>query len=52
MIKGLEDSIQQITAVVQNNTAVAEEVSAGSQELSAQLSVVDKLTSQFIIRED
>ena len=51
LIKGLEDSIGQITAVVQNNTAIAEEVSAGSQELAAQLSIVDKITSQFTIRE-
>ena len=51
LIKGLEDSIGQITAVVQNNTAIAEEVSAGSQELSAQLSIVDKITNQFTIRE-
>ena len=51
LIKGLEDSIEQITAVVQNNTAIAEEVSAGSQELSAQLTIVDKITSQFTLRK-
>lgn len=51
LIKGLENSIGQITDVVQNNTSIAEEVSAGSQELSAQLSIVDKITSQFTIRE-
>lgn len=51
LIKGLEESIQQITAVVQNNTAIAEEVSAGSQELSAQLTIVDKITSQFTLRK-
>ena len=50
LIKGLEDSIEQITAVVQNNTAIAEEVSAGSQELAAQLDIVDKITSQFTLR--
>ena len=51
LIKGLEDSIGQITAVVQTNTAIAEEVSAGSQELSAQLAIVDKITNQFTLRK-
>ena len=51
LIKGLEESIEQITAVVQNNTAIAEEVSAGSQELAAQLDIVDKITSQFTLRK-
>ncbi len=49
-MKQAELGINQISEVVQTNSATAEESSATSQELSAQAMTLDKLISQFVIR--
>ena len=51
MIKGVETSIAQITDVVDNNSATAQETSAVSEELSAQAISLKELTSQFTFRK-
>ena len=44
--------INQISEVVQNNSATAQETSATSEELSAQASSMNDLTGHFITREE
>lgn len=46
----LQTGVEQISEVVQGNSAVAEEVSATSEELSAQALTLDDMTAQFKIR--
>lgn len=43
--------VDQISAVVQNNSATAEESAAASQELSSQAHVLQDLTNRFAIEE-
>ena len=47
----IEQGIEQISTVVQNNSATAEETSATSEELSAQATKMNELTSAFRLRE-
>lgn len=47
MLKQIEAGIDQITIVVQNNSATAEETSAVSQELSAQATTLEEMVAQF-----
>ena len=47
----IERGVAQIAEVVQANSSVAEEVSAASQELSAQAVTLDDMTSQFKIKK-
>ena len=47
----IEQGIEQISTVVQNNSATAEETSATSEELSAQATNMNELTSAFRLRE-
>lgn len=50
-MREVERGIEQISNVVQNNSAAAEETSATSQELSAQASTLKELVGQFRLRE-
>ena len=50
MLKQVELGMDQITMVVQNNSATAEETSAVSQELSAQATSLDGMVSKFILK--
>ena len=47
-----EQGVNQISEVVQSNSASAEETSATSQELSAQATSLDELVGKFILPED
>ncbi len=51
MLKQIEAGIDQITIVVQNNSATAEETSAVSQELSAQATNLEEMVGQFELSE-
>lgn len=46
-----ELGIGQITEVVQNNSAAAQQSSATSQELSAQAATLDELVGQFVLKK-
>lgn len=46
-----ENGIDQISEVVQSNSAASEECSATSEELSAQAEAMNEMTSQFILRD-
>ena len=48
----IEQGIEQISTVVQNNSATAEETSATSEELSAQATNMNELTAAFQLRDD
>ncbi|MBP3609414.1 MAG: hypothetical protein J6J42_03645 [Lachnospiraceae bacterium] len=50
MLKDIEFGMDQITLVVQNNSATAEETSAVSQELSAQAASLDGMVEKFILK--
>jgi len=50
MLKQIEAGMDQITLVVQSNSATAEETSAVSQELSAQATNLDEMISKFILK--
>ena len=47
----LKNQIEQITSVVQTNSATAEESAATSQELSTQASVLKQLVKTFHLRQ-
>ena len=47
----LTRGMEQISSVVQTNSATAEESAASSEELSAQASLLDKLVSKFRLQE-
>ena len=51
-MKQAERGTAQIADVVQSNSAIAEECSATSQELSAQASSMDSLVKHFVLKED
>ncbi len=51
-MKQAEDGVNQISEVVQSNSATAEESSATSEELSAQAICLDELISKFILPTD
>ena len=46
-----EKGIEQISEVVQSNSAASEECSATSEELSAQAEAMNELISQFTLRD-
>ena len=48
----IEQGIEQISTVVQNNSATAEETSATSEELSAQATNMNELTDAFQLRNE
>ena len=50
MLKQVELGMDQITLVVQSNSATAEETSAVSQELSAQATSLDEMISHFVLK--
>ena len=50
MLKQVELGMDQITLVVQSNSAAAEETSAVSQELSAQATSLDEMVGKFILK--
>ncbi len=52
MLKQIEVGIDQITSVVQNNSATAEETSAVSQELSAQATNLESMVAQFVLDKE
>ena len=52
MLKQIEAGIDQITIVVQNNSATAQETSAVSEELSAQATNLEEMVAQFELREE
>ncbi|MGB5824743.1 MAG: methyl-accepting chemotaxis protein, partial [Proteocatella sp.] len=51
-IKQVTIGIEQISSVVQTNSATAEESAAASEELSGQAQMMRSLTSQFKLRDD
>ncbi len=52
MLKQIESGINQISEVVQSNSASAEETSAISEELSAQSETLKEMVAQFKLREE
>ena len=52
MVKQVNIGVEQISNVVQTNSATAEESAAASQELSAQAQTLQKLVSRFTFREE
>ena len=51
MLKQVESGIDQISVVVQNNSASAEESSAVSEELLAQATSLDTMIGNFKLRD-
>jgi methyl-accepting chemotaxis protein len=49
-MKEVEQGIEQISAVVQNNSASAEETSATGEELALQATTLKQLTQQFVLK--
>lgn len=47
-----EIGVNQISEVVQSNAATAEEASATSEELSAQVTILDNLVGQFVLEKN
>ena len=52
MLKQIQARIDQISTVVQSNSASAEETSAISQELSAQAIGLEEMIAKFELREE
>ena len=52
MVKQVNIGVEQISNVVQTNSATAEESAAASEELSAQAQTLQKLVSQFSFKEE
>ena len=52
MLKQVEAGIDQISTVVQNNSAASEETSAISEELAAQASSLQEMVDKFELRQD
>lgn len=50
-LREAEKDIEQISEVVQSNSAASEECSATSEELSAQAEAMNELTAQFVLRD-
>ena len=51
-INQVKDGIDQISAVVQTNSATAEESAAASEQLSGQAQLLKDLTGKFVFRKD
>ena len=52
MLKEIEAGIEQITYVVENNSAAAEETSAVSEELSNQATGLESMVEHFVLQEE
>ena len=52
MVKQVNIGVEQISNVVQTNSATAEESAAASEELSAQAQTLQKLVSQFSFKDE
>lgn len=50
-LREAEKGVEQISEVVQSNSAASEECSATSEELSAQAEAMNELTAQFVLRD-
>ena len=50
-LREAEKGVEQISEVVQSNSAASEECSATSEELSAQAEAMNEMTSQFVLRD-
>lgn len=50
-IREAEKGVEQISEVVQSNSAASEECSATSEELSAQAEAMNEMTAQFVLRD-
>lgn len=50
-LREAEKGIDQISEVVQSNSAASEECSATSEELSAQAEAMNEMTAQFVLRD-
>lgn len=50
-LREAEKGIEQISEVVQSNSAASEEFSATSEELSAQAEAMNEMTAQFVLRD-
>lgn len=50
-LREAEKGIEQISEVVQSNSAASEECSATSEELSAQAEAINEMTAQFVLRD-
>lgn len=50
-LREAEKGIEQISEVVQSNSAASEECSATSEELSAQAEAMHEMTAQFVLRD-
>lgn len=50
-LREAEKGIEQISEVVQSNSAASEECSATSEELSAQAGAMNEMTAQFVLRD-
>lgn len=50
-LREAERGIEQISEVVQSNSAASEECSATSEELSAQAEAMNEMTAQFVLRD-
>ena len=50
-LREVEKGVEQISEVVQSNSAASEECSATSEELSAQAEAMNEMTAQFVLRD-
>ena len=50
-LREAEKGIEQLSEVVQSNSAASEECSATSEELSAQAEAMNEMTAQFVLRD-
>lgn len=50
-LREAEKGVEQISEVVQSNSAASEECSATSEELSAQAEAINEMTAQFVLRD-
>ena len=51
-VKAMEQGVEQINAVIQNNSAASEETFAASEELSAEAETLDEIVKKFHLRND
>lgn len=50
-LREAEKGVEQISEVIQSNSAASEECSATSEELSAQAEAMNEMTAQFVLRD-
>ena len=51
-VKAMEQGVEEINAVIQNNSAASEETFAASEELSAEAETLDEIVKKFHLRND